>query len=129
MLIKNPVAEDPVNIKNPLKILFISPFIVKNTNIMPNKEKMIGASKKRKEPLSNSLNAGMKNSLTITRKTPANAQNIVGIKNFFIALFYQKTASIERRFFYWLRLYEILEPIYSNPSLVKSSLNCWGLWK
>ena len=102
MIIKNPAAEDPVNIKNPLKILFISPFIVKNTNIIPNKKKMIGASKKRREPLSNSLNAGMKNSLTITSKTPIDAQNIIGIKNFFIALSYQKTAALA--IFRWLAL-------------------------
>ena len=58
---KKPAAETPVNIKNLLRIFLISPFIVKNTNIIPNKEKIMGGNKKIIEPLNVSLIDGKKN--------------------------------------------------------------------
>ena len=93
---KNPAADAPVRIKNFLSAPPIFPFRVKHIKAIPNKEKIINGNKKTREPLNNSLTAGIKNSLTIKRKAPINAQNI-SIRDFAIILFYQKIASTERR--------------------------------
>ena len=83
ILTKNPVAEAPVNIKNFFNFPVTFSFTVKNINTIPNKKKTRNGNKNRIEPLKNSLTAGIKNSLTITRKIPTNAKN-VDIRYFFI---------------------------------------------
>ena len=69
ILTKNPAAEAPVSIKNFLSFPFTLPFIVKNISAAPNKEKIKNGNRKR-GPFINSVTAGMKNILTIIKKTP-----------------------------------------------------------
>ncbi len=73
ILTKNPAAEAPVSIKNFLSFPFTLPFIVKNISAAPNKEKIRNGDRKRREPFINSVTAGMKNILRITKKTPIKA--------------------------------------------------------
>jgi len=85
-LIKNPVAEAPVNIKNFFNFPVIFSFTVKNINTIPNKKKTRNGNKNKIEPLKNSLTTGTQNSLTITKKTVTNAQN-VDIRYLFIKFY------------------------------------------
>lgn len=73
ILTKNPTAEAPVNIKNFLSFPFTLPFIVKNISAAPNKEKIKNGDKKRSGPFNDSVTAGTKNILMITKKTPIRA--------------------------------------------------------
>ena len=50
MLMKNPVAESPVNIKNFLCCPFVLLLVVKNNKAAPSKEKIINGDKKRRGP-------------------------------------------------------------------------------
>ena len=72
----NPAEEAPVSIKNFLRIPPTFSFTVKNINATPNKKKTTPEMIIKRKPVSNSLNAGMKNTLAITTKTTTNAQNI-----------------------------------------------------
>ena len=76
MEIKNPAEEMPVNNKESLSLFLIFSFIVKNISITPKREKTIKGAKKRIEPLSKSLTAGINNSIKTKTKTINNAKNI-----------------------------------------------------
>ena len=75
-LTKTPAEEAPVNIKNFLSIPSAFPFTVKNINATPNEKKIAPEMVIKRRPMSNSLSAEMEKTLTITMKTPTNAQNI-----------------------------------------------------
>ena len=75
-LTKNPTEEAPVNNKNFLSIPPTFSFTVKNINATPNKKKTAPEMVINQKLMTNSLTAGITNTLAITTKIPTNAQNI-----------------------------------------------------